>query len=199
MSVEDAYFDQLFAGNDDPWAMRERWYEQRKRALLMACLPRQQYRSAFEPGCANGETSAALASRCAALLCSDTAAAAVALTRRRLADQAHVRVELGRQPQQWPAGPFDLIVLNEICYYLDSAALDELIQRALASLSDDGQLLACHWRAPIEGCELDAEQVHRRLREGLPMAHLLKHEEPDFLLDLWSRDARSVAELEGLG
>ncbi|WPO97994.1 SAM-dependent methyltransferase [Pseudomonas sp. HR96] len=198
MSVEDTYFDSLFKGNDDPWAMRDRWYEQRKRALLMACLPRRQYRSVFEPGCANGETSAELAGRCAALLCSDTAAAAVALTRQRLQGQPHVRVEHGRQPQQWPAGTFDLIVLNELCYYLDSAALDELIERALASLSADGQLLACHWRAPIEGCELDAEQVHRRLRHKLPMTHLLQHEEPDFLLDLFSRDPLSVAQHEGL-
>ena len=38
MSVATPYFDQLFAGNDDPWAFRQRWYEQRKRALTLAVL-----------------------------------------------------------------------------------------------------------------------------------------------------------------
>lgn len=198
MSVADRYFDALYEGNDDPWAMRERWYEHRKRALLLACLPRARYRSVFEPGCANGETSAALAERCDALLCSDTAAAAVLLTRQRLHDAAHVQVVQSRQPEQWPQGTFDLIVLNELCYYLDSAALELLIDCALNSLSEDGQLLACHWRARIEGCEMDAEQVHQRLCERLPLTHVLRHEEADFLLDLWSRDPQSVAQHEGL-
>ena len=40
MSVATPYFDQLFAGNDDPWAFRQRWYEQRKRALTLAVLTR---------------------------------------------------------------------------------------------------------------------------------------------------------------
>ena len=50
MSVDDRYFDGLFAGNDDPWAFRQRWYEQRKRAITLAALPRPRYRSVFEPG-----------------------------------------------------------------------------------------------------------------------------------------------------
>lgn len=58
MSVEDRYFDGLVAGNDDPWAFRQRWYEQRKRAITLAALPRPHYRAIFEPGCANGELSA---------------------------------------------------------------------------------------------------------------------------------------------
>jgi hypothetical protein len=32
----------------------------------------------------------------------------------------------------------------------------------------------------------------------LGMAQVVSHHEPDFLLDLWSRDGRSVATLEGL-
>ena len=54
MSVDSRYFEGLFARDQDPWAFRQRWYEQRKRAITLASLPRRHYRSIFEPGCANG-------------------------------------------------------------------------------------------------------------------------------------------------
>ena len=198
MSVATPYFDQLFAGNDDPWAFRQRWYEQRKRALTLAVLTRPHYTSIFEPGCANGELSAELAARCDRLVCCDTAAAAVALAQTRLLGFAHAQVHQRRLPQEWPTGQFDLIVLSELCYYLDANDLQRLIDCALNALTDNGQLLACHWRPRIEGCPQTAEQVHELLAQRLGMPHLMQHHESDFLLDLWSRDGTSVATHEGL-
>jgi len=46
------YFDQLYAGTDDPWGLTSRWYEQRKYALTLAALPNRSYARGFEPGCA---------------------------------------------------------------------------------------------------------------------------------------------------
>lgn len=198
MSVATPYFDQLFADNDDPWAFRQRWYERRKRALTLALLTRPRYASIFEPGCANGELSFELAPRCDRLLCCDTASAAVALARSRLLGFPHAQVNQSRLPEQWPEGQFDLIVLSELCYYLDACDLSRLIDCALASLTHDGQLLACHWRPPIDGCPQTAEQVHALLGQRLHMPLLASHHEHDFLLDLWSRDGTSVASLEGL-
>jgi SAM-dependent methyltransferase len=198
MSVATPYFDQLFAGNDDPWAFRQRWYEQRKRALTLAVLPRPRYTSIFEPGCANGELSAELAPRCDRLVCCDTAAAAVALAKTRLMGFPHAQVQQSRLPEQWPPGAFELIVLSELCYYLDAEDLHRLVDRALASLTEDGQLLACHWRPTIEGCPQNAEQVHALLQQRLGMPAVVQHHESDFLLDLWSRDGTSVASVEGL-
>ncbi|MGX5794656.1 nodulation S family protein [Pseudomonas sp. ArH3a] len=198
MSVATPYFDQLFDGNDDPWAFRQRWYEQRKRALTLAVLPRPRYASIFEPGCANGELSAELAPRCDRLVCCDTAAAAVALAKTRLLGFPHAQVQQSRLPEQWPAGSFELIVLSELCYYLDAEDLHRLVDRALASLTENGQLLACHWRPTIEGCPQTAEQVHALLQQRLGMPVVVQHHERDFLLDLWSRDGASVASVEGL-
>ena len=107
-------------------------------------------------------------------------------------------VQQSRLPEQWPAGQFELIVLSELCYYLDADDLCELIDRARASLTADGQVLACHWRPPIEGCPQTAEQVHVLLHQRLDMPRVASHHEHDFLLDLWSRDGTSVATLEGL-
>ncbi len=196
MSVADSYFDELFQDNDDPWAFKQRWYERRKRALTLAALPRERYSSIFEPGCANGELSAALASRVERLLACDTCEAAAGLASERLREFDHVRVIQARLPQHWPDERFDLIVLSELGYYLDETDLNRWIDCALASLTENGQLLACHWRPRIEGCPLDAERVHEILGHRLQMSRLFSHQEPDFLLDLWSRDPQSVAEKE---
>ena len=133
MSVEDSYFNELFLNNDDPWAFKQRWYERRKRALTLAALPRERYRSIFEPGCANGELSADLAERCDSLVCCDTSNLAVDLARKRLAGLPHAKVLQARLPQQWPQGEFDLIVFSEMGYYLDADDLHGLIDRALAA------------------------------------------------------------------
>lgn len=161
-------------------------------------LTRPRYASIFEPGCANGELSAELAPRCDRLVCGDTASAAVALARGRLLGFPHAQVRQSRVPEQWPTGQFELIVLSELCYYLDADDLRRVIDRALACLSADGQVLACHWRPAIEGCPQTAEQVHAALHERLNMHRVASHHETDFLLDLWSREGASVASLEGL-
>lgn len=196
MSVTDDYFEQLFDGNDDPWAFRQRWYEQRKRALTLASLPRRHYPSIFEPGCANGELSAELALRCDRLLVCDTSARAVALASQRLQGSPHASVMQGRLPHDWPQEPFDLIVFSEVGYYLDETDLRACIQRMRESLGENGQLLACHWRPAIDGCPLDAEQVHRMLADELGLPRISSHREADFVLEVFGRQRSSIAQQE---
>ena len=43
------YFDAIYA-HDDPFGYRERWYEARKRALLLASLPAQRFGRVWEIG-----------------------------------------------------------------------------------------------------------------------------------------------------
>ncbi len=38
MSLDAQYFADLYADSEDPWAFRTRWYERRKRDLLLASL-----------------------------------------------------------------------------------------------------------------------------------------------------------------
>jgi len=66
-----SYFDGLYGASDDPYALRVRWYEERKRALILATLPRRRYQRAFEPGCGIGEFTVALSTRCDMVLASD--------------------------------------------------------------------------------------------------------------------------------
>src|SRR5258708_25102140 len=65
----------------DPWQVASRWYERRKRDLLLAALPRERYAHGFEPGCGNGETTQRLLQRCERLCAVDFSARAVDLCR----------------------------------------------------------------------------------------------------------------------
>ncbi|QRY77834.1 class I SAM-dependent methyltransferase [Pseudomonas sp. PDNC002] len=179
------YFDELYRGDPDPWAFRTRWYEKRKRDVLLACLPRPRFRKGFEPACANGETSAELAARVDDLLCSDCSAEAVALARHRLAGRENVRTELQVLPLEWPAGSFDLIVLSELGYYLSADAWRRVCREAAAALSEDGVLVACHWRHPIQGCVLSGDDVQGHLAQAMGARPAVRHLERDFRLELW--------------
>ncbi|HEK1689273.1 TPA: methyltransferase domain-containing protein [Pseudomonas putida] len=195
MSPDAQYFADLYADNDDPWAFRTRWYERRKRDLLVASLPRQCYQRVFEPACANGELSASLAERCAELLCQDLDPTAVALARQRLAGLPNASVVTGRLPADWPGGSFDLIVLSEVGYYLNATDWLQVIEQSVASLTYDGGLLACHWRHPIAGCPQDGREVHQLLAKHVPLYPVFRHEEADFLLEYWSAEP-SVVDLD---
>ncbi|MBV4458625.1 nodulation S family protein [Pseudomonas sp. COR58] len=198
MSVANAYFDHLFSRSPDPWFMRERWYERRKRDIALAALPQRRYRRGFEAGCANGELSVRLAERCDRLLCCDVSALAVKLAAERLHKADHARAYQARVPDQWPGGAFDLIVISELGYYLDAADLRRMVELVRAALTADGALLACHWRHPVAVCPQTGDQVHACLYEHLHLSRSVRHEEADFLLEVWEGSDLSVADREGL-
>jgi SAM-dependent methyltransferase len=191
-------FDAKFEASDDPWQFRSRWYEIRKRALTLACLPSQGYGNAFEPGCANGELSLALAPRCGRLLASDGSERAVALARQRLADCPHVEVRQLWLPAQFPTGKFDLIVFSEVGYFLSPEALVEFVRKARESLTPGGTVLACHWRRQADDCELNGDDVHEILESELSLPKAVTYVDEDIHLDVWCEDTRSVAAREGL-
>jgi SAM-dependent methyltransferase len=196
MAISPAYFEAMFAGNDDPWSFRSRWYETRKRAITLASLPRARYHRAYEPGCANGELSAELAARCDRLLISDGTPRAVAIARERVSPLPNVEVMAAWVPDDWPRERFDLMVISELGYFLSPAAVDELIVKVRGSLQPGGTVLACHWRRPIEGCLLTGDEVQARFGQLLGLTSLTRVVDPDFLLEVWCQDEQSVAEHE---
>jgi SAM-dependent methyltransferase len=193
------YFEALYAASGDPYALRTRWYEQRKRAVLLAALPRQRYANAYEPGCGVGELTAALAPRCDALLASDFSARALAAARERTAALRNVRIEQHALPGDWPPGRgiFDLIVLSELGYFLDADAMRQVALRCRQALAEGGTLVACDWLPGFTQRALPTREVHALLA-GIGLPRLVLHEEDDFVLQLWSSDRRSVAQHEGI-
>lgn len=180
-----AHFETLYAASDDPWDVRGAWYEQRKRAIVLASLARPRYRSAFEPGCGNGEMSAALAARCERLLAADGAASALAAARRRL-PASHIRFEQRLLPQDWPSDDtFDLIVLSELAYYFTQEQVEAMLAQASACLAPDGELLMCHYRHDFDDRVSATAAIHAAASRTPGLRRTLQHEDEDFLLDVW--------------
>ncbi len=193
------FFDDFYAGKTDPWGFETRWYEQRKRALTMASLPRERFANALELGCSIGVLSAELAPRCDALLATEIAPQPLEIARQRLAQFPHVSLRQVATAEEWPEGMFDLIVLSEVGYYFDVDALDRVLSRAAASLTLGGVLVACHWRHEVKDYPLSGDEVHERLNALGSLERLVHHVEEDFLLEVFSpRPARSVARRTGL-
>jgi SAM-dependent methyltransferase len=198
MTTPISYFASMYAADADPWSFETRWYDARKHALTAGALPNRHYRSGFEPGCSTGMLTARLAGRCDRLLAVDAIDSAVTTAAARVADQPGVTVRAGRMPQDWPDETFDLIVLSELVYYFDDADLATLLDRVGATLAPDGDLVAVHWRWPVDEHARTGDDAHAALA-GIPGLHrLARHEEPDFLLEVFSRAPGSVARRAGL-
>lgn len=191
------YFDAIYA-HDDPFGYRERWYEARKRALLLASLPAQRFDRVWEIGCSNGELTAELATRCDQLVATDLNARAVALATARTRLHDHVDVRQARHPDTWPDGLFDLVVFSEVGYYLDVETLTRMARRLKSSLRGDGVLVACHWLAPFPQAPQSGRDVHRLLRRELGMQRVFGYGDADVRLDGWALHSESVAQRAGL-
>ncbi len=194
-----AYFERLYGASDDPYGLRTRWYEQRKRDVTLAALPHSSYRWAYEPGCGAGELTAALATRCGAVLASDFSEHALVSARERTTHLTNVRLAAHALPDEWPfsAAPFDLIVISEMGYFLEADAMRRMAICCAESLSPDGVLVACHWRPDFAERALSTEAVHAAL-DVTGLTCTARHEEADFLLQVWCSDPRSVAQRGGI-
>ena len=156
----DLALDRLHRDEAEPWGADTRWYEERKRSLLLAMLPDRELGRVLELGCSTGVTSRALAARCRELVAVEASEAAVATARSRLADLGGVEVQHRRIPGEWPAGSFDAVVVSEVGYFLDPESLERTVAAVAGSLADDGVVLLCHWRHPVAGWVLDGADVH---------------------------------------
>jgi SAM-dependent methyltransferase len=195
------YFERMYAGNPDPWNFEARWYDARKHALTVAALTRPRYRSGFEPGCSTGRLTALLAARCDRLLAVDAVGSAVRTATERVADLPHVSLRQAAVPHDWPEHTFDLIVLSEIGYYFGDDDLTTLVERSVAALEPSGDLVAVHWRWPVEEHARPGDDVHAVLAATDGLTRQTRLQEADFLLEVFTRTppgARSVAQREGL-
>ena len=190
-----SYFDRVYAGVDDPWGFRTRWYERRKQAVTVAALPAERYRRAFEPGCSVGALTLALAPRCDELVAVDLHPRAVSAARTAVREAGHgdrVSVEVLDVGTGWPPGSFDLVVLSEIGYYFAGADLAGLVDRAARSLDPGGHLLACHWLRPEPDHLVDGASVHVAISAHPHCRRVVHHEDAGFVLDVWSVAASGV-------
>ncbi|MDT8329819.1 class I SAM-dependent methyltransferase [Roseomonas gilardii] len=170
-SLPTSYFDDLYAGNPDPWGFESKPYEREKYAATLAALPRAHYAAALEIGCSIGVLTAELAKRCDRLVALDAAEAPLARARQRLAGQAHVEFLHGRVPEDWPEERFDLILFSEVLYFLDGEDLKRVCERVERSLRPGGDVVLVHW-LPETDFPLSGDEATERFIAG--MADVLK-------------------------
>ena len=144
-SIPADYFAEMYKGDTDPWRFATSDYERGKYAATIASLPRERYASALEIGCSIGVLTHEIAGRCDALLALEPASAALDAARERNRDHAHVTFRQGIVPADYPPGPFDLVLLSEVAYYLAAPDLERLTDQVGASLQPGGTIVLVHW------------------------------------------------------
>jgi SAM-dependent methyltransferase len=198
--LPDAYFERMYARNDDPWELSTRWYEQRKYAITLALLPNRRYRHAFEPGCSIGTLTALLARRCDQVTAVDLVGAAVGAADARLREagcREQVTLDRSSLDEPWPHGPFDLLVLSEVAYYLDSDALAAVLRRECPRLQPGANVVAAHWRHAVADYPLSGDAAHAVIAGTPGLTSLGCYRDRDVVVEVFDTgDGRSVAARE---
>lgn len=183
---DPAYFARRYAEDPHPWGFEDRWYERRKRMLVVALLPRRRYRRGLEPGCGTGALTANLAGRCDQLIAYDIVDAPLVQARQRLADVPNVWILRGQLPELWPGGSGDLVVLSEVAHYLSPAAAEVAADALRRWLDVGGTLIALH-RTGETGFPRTGEEVGRWV-DGLPfLERRCQVVEPELEAGVWIR------------
>jgi hypothetical protein len=192
----------MYSSSADPWGLGTRWYEQRKYAITLALLPKQQYDHAFEPGCSIGVLTSLLTQRCARVTATDVAAAALGSASRRLADSGTSnQVTLLRQSmdERWPSGPFDLVVLSEVGYYLTPDALRSVLDRECPRLACGATVLAAHWRHPVDDYPMSGDRANEVVAATAGLHRIGSYRDADVAIDVFdTADGASVAARTGV-
>lgn len=186
-SLPPAYFEAKYAADPDPWRFATSAYEAAKYAATLQALPRPRYRSALELGCAIGVLSAALARRCERLLALDVVEAALVQARERCRDQPHVSFRQARIPDQLPGGPFDLVVMSEVGYYLNRTDLERTLRMLWQALDQEGHLVLVHWTPDATDYPLSGDQVHDLALAMPGFEHAASQRAETYRLDLLAR------------
>jgi predicted TPR repeat methyltransferase len=184
-SVPPVYFENMFAGNPDPWQFETSPYEHEKYETSIGALAGRPYRRAFEVGCANGVLTMRLAAICDELLSVDVSSTALATARTRNEQRAHVEFQEMVFPGQTPNGSFDLIILSEVVYYWSSGDIATAAAWISQRLEAGGDLLLVHWIGETDYPQTGDGAVEQ-LRHGLSTLKAIRADRYEkYRLDLW--------------
>jgi cyclopropane fatty-acyl-phospholipid synthase-like methyltransferase len=195
--LPDAYFDRMYAASADPWHLANSWYERRKHQLTVAMLPYQRYRHALEPGCSIGTLTELLTKSCDHVTATDVATAALDAADRRLREAGlRQRVTLLHRSldQPWPPGGFDLVVLSDVAYYLQSATLRAVLDRECAKLARGATVIAAHWRRPVHDNPISGDHANDIIGATTGLHTIATYRDADLVIEMFdTASAASVA------
>jgi SAM-dependent methyltransferase len=161
--IDVAGFERKFRENIDPWDYTNSQFEDFKRKVLLQACGHNKHGRVLELGCAIGETTRFLAPLALRLKAIDGSPTAISEARRRVRC-AHVRFIQATLPGQMPPGPFDLIVVSEIAYYLSASDLTVLGKKLAIAAAPHGRIVLLHHRRHFHDAAQSPELAHNRLR-----------------------------------
>jgi SAM-dependent methyltransferase len=166
-SIDVAGFERKFQANKDPWNYRYSTFERHKRSVLLKACGLNKRGRGLELGCANGEATSELARHCLRFVAVDGSVTALAEAKRRVRRDQKVKFILGVLPEQMPRGPFDLIIVSELAYYLAPHALAKLKTYLLRALGRRGRLVVLNHLKHFDDAAQDGAVAHKRLCASL--------------------------------
>lgn len=158
-SLDERYFDGVYAADPDPWSFASSDYEQAKYDDTIDALGGRSFTNGFEIGCSIGVLTQRLAARCASLLAVDINDRALAAARVRNEAHPHVRFAKMAIPREFPAGHFGLIVVSEVAYYWSDDDL-ALARDRIARTAAGGIVELVHFLPAVPDYVRDGDAVH---------------------------------------
>jgi len=159
-SLTPEYFEKVYEVNDDPWNFKTSAYEAAKYQATIDALPREKYENAFEVGCSIGVLTERLAAKCESLLSIDVSEKALKQARKRCENLPNVRIEKMELPNEFPSEDYDLILVSEVGYYLAPADWRQAMEKILAHLNENGQVMLVHWTPFVHDYPQTGDAVH---------------------------------------
>ena len=189
-SLSDAYFEDMYRENRDPWRFASSPYEQEKYATTLAALGDRRWRRACEIGCSIGVLTQTLAARCERLVATEVSETALTQAKERCAKEKNVEFLKLRAPDEWPPGRFDLFVVSEVLYYFCEPDVERFARLCAASLEPNGAALLVHWIGETD-YPLSADVAVQSFREtcGVEMKPIIEQRNQFYRLDLFQRSA----------
>ncbi|WP_028936205.1 bifunctional PIG-L family deacetylase/class I SAM-dependent methyltransferase [Pseudonocardia spinosispora] len=178
-------FASLYAERGDPWRT-DSWYERRKRAVVLACLPRERYRRAVEPGCGNGELTVELAPRCDRLTATEPVHLAAERARRTTSNLTGVQVTEEALPSGIPE-EVDLAVFSEVLYYLDDTTVNRTLDETLRALLPGGDLVLVSWRGWPSEAPRDEAATAALVTARPELEQIVEHTDREFVVRVLRR------------
>jgi cyclopropane fatty-acyl-phospholipid synthase-like methyltransferase len=133
-------FDLIFSFMSDPWQYTSK-YEQAKFDHILELLPAQSAQRVLELGCAEGHFSVRLAPHVDRLICADFSQIALSRAAKRCVDHPNIEfVHLDIVKDVLP-GQFDLIVCDEVLYYIGGFNLQQVCNKLTKALVPGGYLI----------------------------------------------------------